>query len=122
MSGHCFECLLSLGLVQHMMWHSMTDISMQSYGPAALAVLQKQNADKQRLEDFRRSVEKRLRLRRLARDETLQDMQFISCCKRMLYNSQSLSQIMEGLSFRISHVNQVSAEGNHIDIAWDFEV
>ncbi|DBA76668.1 hypothetical protein WJX79_007357 [Trebouxia sp. C0005] len=96
--------------------------ALQSKGPAALAVLQKHNADKQRLEDFRHTVEKRLRIRRLARDETLQDVQFISCCKRMLYNSTSLSQIMEGLSFRISHTNLVSPEGTHIDIAWDFEV
>ena len=95
---------------------------MQGRGPAALAALQKHNADMQRLEDFRHTVEKRLRIRRLVRDETLQDAQFISCCKRMLYNSTSLSQIMEGLSFRISHTNLVSPEGSHIDIAWDFEV
>lgn len=95
---------------------------VQTKGPQALAVLQQQKTEKQRIEDFRHSVEKRLRLRRLIRDATLPDAQFISCCKRMLYNSTSLSQIMEGLSFRISHVNQLSPEGTHIDIAWDFEV
>ena len=87
-----------------------------------MSVLQKEKAAKQRLDDFRISVERRLRLRRLARDETVQDEQFVSCCKRMLYNSPSLSQIMEGLAFRISHTNQVSPEGEFIDIAWDFEV
>lgn len=95
---------------------------IQSAGPGVLSVLTKEKAAKQRLDDFRISVERRLRLRRLARDETLQDEQFVSCCKRMLYNSPSLSQIMEGLAFRISHTNQVSPEGEFIDIAWDFEV
>ena len=95
---------------------------LQSGGPGALSVLQKEKAAKQRLDDFRISVERRLRLRRLARDETVQDEQFVSCCKRMLYNSPSLSQFMEGLAFRISHTNQVSPEGEFIDIAWDFEV
>lgn len=56
------------------------------------------------------------------RDESLQDGQFISCCKRMLFNADSLSQLMEGLSIRISYTNQVVPEGTHIDIAWDFEV
>ena len=94
----------------------------QVHGPEALKVIRRQKAERQRLQDFRNSVERRLRLRRLVRDETLQDAQFISCCKRMLFNSDSLSQIMEGLSFRISHTNQVAPEGTHIDIAWDFEV
>ena len=116
--GFCLSCLTHRQDMQRFHRASV----MQSKGPAALAALQKHNADKQRLEDFRHTVEKRLRIRRLARDETLQDAQFISCCKRMLYNSTSLSQIMEGLSFRISHTNLVSPEGSHIDIAWDFEV
>ena len=94
----------------------------QARGYNALKALRRQKAERQRLEDFRNSVERRLRLRRLMRDETLQDAQFISCCKRMLFNADSLSQLVEGLSLRISHSNQVAPEGTHIDIAWDFEV
>ncbi len=116
--GFCLSCLAHWQDMQCFHGASV----MQSKGPTALAALQKHNAHKQRLEDFRHTVEKRLRIRRLARDETLQDAQFISCCKRMLYNSTSLSQFMEGLSFRISHTNLVSPEGSHIDIAWDFEI
>lgn len=56
------------------------------------------------------------------RDERLQDAQFISCCKRMLFNADSLAQLVEGLSLRISYSNQVAPEGTYIDIAWDFEV
>lgn len=95
---------------------------LQAHGRGALNVLRRQKAKSQRLEDFRNSVERRLRLRRLIRDENLPDEQFISCCKRMLFNADSLSQLMEGYSFRISYANQVAPEGTHIDIAWDFEV
>lgn len=97
-------------------------ICLQAHGHDAMKVLRSQKFKSQRLEDFRNSVERRLRLRRLVRDETLPDEQFISCCKRMLFNADSLSQLMEGLSFRISYANQVAPEGTHIDIAWDFEV
>lgn len=97
-------------------------LRMQRYGPRALTVAQHQKARSQRLEDFRRTVEKRLRIRQLARDPSLQEEQFISCCKRMLHNSDSLSQICDGLSLRISHINQVWPDGSGIDVAWDFEV
>lgn len=97
-------------------------VCLQRHGPAVASLLRQQQVRTQRLEDFRRSVEKRLRLRRLSRDPSLQDERFVSCCKRMLHNSDSLLLIMDGLSFRISQANQVSSDGTRIDIAWDFEV
>ncbi|KAL3142705.1 hypothetical protein ABBQ38_003006 [Trebouxia sp. C0009 RCD-2024] len=96
--------------------------AIKAHGLDALKALRRQKAERQRLEDFRNSVERRLRLRRLMRDERLQDAQFISCCKRMLFNADSLAQLVEGLSLRISYSNQVAPEGTYIDIAWDFEV
>lgn len=42
--------------------------------------------------------------------------------KGHLQASDALKNLLDGLSVRISHVNQVTASADCIDIAWNFEV
>lgn len=73
------------------------------------------------LEIVRSAAERRLRLRRLARDPALSAARFRAACLRMMA-SQGLSRVLEGLCVRISFANQVAPAGDVINVAWDFEV
>ena len=42
--------------------------------------------------------------------------------QKLLQGAEKLRGLLDGLSIRISHVNQVSGESNQIDVAWNFEV
>lgn len=95
---------------------------LQSKGPEAAAVQRLLQRRKQALEELRTSVEQRLRLRRLQRDPSLDEQRFRTCCQRLLNKSMVLSNLMEGMSYRISHVNSVDPDGSFINLAWDFEI
>eukprot|EP00891_Asterochloris_glomerata_P002188 jgi/Astpho2/2188/fgenesh1_pg.00040_%23_36_t len=95
---------------------------VKSKGPEAAAVQRLLQRRKQALEELRTSVEQRLRLRRLQRDPSLDEQRFRTCCQRLLNKSMVLSNLMEGMSYRISHVNSVDPDGSFINLAWDFEI
>ena len=98
------------------------EIVLQFNGPEAAAVQRHLHRRKQTLEELRTSVEQRLRLRRLQRDPSLDEQRFVSCCQRLLNKSMVLSNLMEGMSYRISHVNSVEPDGSFINLAWNFEI
>lgn len=83
--------------------------------------MRKQLAGK-RLHSLRHETERRLQLRRLKRDATVSDAQFNQCCQNLLQQAHVLMPLMEGLSFRVAHLNQVAPDGEYIDIAWDFRI
>jgi hypothetical protein len=67
-------------------------------------------------------VQQRLRLRHLSADADLSPDRVASCYTRLLHNSLALRDLLDGVSLRISYVNQVAADGSYVGIAWDFEV
>lgn len=101
-------------------WSAVLDVQEAAPGVSA-AIAHKHRADAE-LEQLRSLTEKRLSLRILSRDPDLGPDQFKAACLRMLQGSRSLSQLLEGVCVRISFSNQVAAEGDIVDIAWDFEV
>lgn len=91
--GFCLSCLAHWQDMQCFHGASV----MQSKGPTALAALQKHNAHKQRLEDFRHTVEKRLRIRRLARDEMPNlSVAASACCTTLLACHSSWKACLSG--------------------------
>ena len=107
---------------QHLSLLLTRESVLQSKGPEAAAIQRLLQRRKQALEELRTSVEQRLRLRRLQRDPSLDEQRFISCCQRLLNKSMVLSNLMEGMSYRISHVNSVEPDGSFINVAWDWEI
>ena len=79
-------------------------------------------ADGERQRRMLGDVQQRLRLRHLAVDAELSPTRVASCCTRLLHNSLALRDLLDGVSLRISHVNQVAADGSYVSIAWNFEV
>ena len=107
---------------QHLSLLLTREFLLQSRGPEAAAVQRLLQRRKQALEELKTSVEQRLRLRRLQRDPKLDEQRFMSCCQRLLNKSMVLSNLMEGMSYRISHVNSVEPDGSFINLSWDFEI
>ncbi len=88
----------------------------------AVAARRQRVADSERQRRMLTDVQQRLRLRHLTLDADLSPDRVVSCCTRLLHNSVALGDLMDGVSLRISYLNQVAADGSYVSIPWDFEV
>ena len=96
---------------------------MQAEGPALAAALRERARVQGDLERLRGLAERRLRLRRLTQDPALSPERFRAACLRLLGPASTpLARLLEGLCVRVGLANQVAADGDTIDLAWDFEV
>lgn len=106
-------------------------VPVTSSGPALLATLRRLGPEAARCaglaakEEFaistlRTQVERKLRLRKLARHPDLPVYKFKTACLRMLQNAGTLGPLLDGLPIRITETNAVHAGQPHIDISWCF--
>lgn len=94
----------------------------QANGDRALAALRRRRREAEQRRRLLAEVQKRLRLRRLLVDPDLPADRAQSCCARLLQHSGALVGLLEGVSLRVSYLNQVAPDGSYVDIAWDFEI
>ncbi|KAL6780145.1 hypothetical protein ACKKBF_B14260 [Auxenochlorella protothecoides x Auxenochlorella symbiontica] len=68
-----------------------------------------------------RQVERRLRLRRLVREDGLAEARFRAACQRLLQHASSLQPLVGGLALQIGLTNRLLLDRQALCIAWDFE-
>jgi hypothetical protein len=91
-------------------------------GPAAQAALRRAREEEAALATLRTAVERKLRLRRLARDPGLLPDRFRAACMRLMHHSAALLPLLGGLAVRVAEVNGLPPDRSFVDIAWDFEL
>ena len=94
----------------------------QKHALAAAAAARQQFADKSKLDDLTDRTWRRLRMRALSRHPELGREQFQAACLRLLAASKDLALIFDGLKIQLGLTNQVAADGDVIEVAWNFEV
>lgn len=95
---------------------------VQKHALAAAAASRQQFADKSKLDDLTDKTWRRLRMRSLTRHPELGREQFQAACLRLLAASRELALVFDGLKIQLGLANQVSADGDMIEVAWNFEV
>ena len=96
--------------------------AVQKHAAAAATAARQQFADKSKLDDLTDRTWRRLRMRSLSRHPDLGREQFQAACLRLLAASKDLALIFDGLKIQLGLANQVSADGDVIEVAWNFEV
>ena len=106
-------------------------IPVTASGPEILAAIRRLGPEASRsaalaareeseLSSLRTQVERKLRLRKVARHPDLPAHKFKTACLRMLQNSITLGPLLDGLPIRIAESNAVHPGQPHIDISWSF--
>mmetsp|Transcript_25397 Transcript_25397/g.47951 ORF Transcript_25397/g.47951 Transcript_25397/m.47951 type:complete len:376 (+) Transcript_25397:1-1128(+) len=126
----CFADATPNSLCQHrgMMMVSMDASAdtvyrcIQQNAAQGAALLKQREDDQKSISTVCELVMGRLRLRRLARDESVSRECFVTCCHELVHNAETLRPIAEGMSLRVSHANNVSDCGTYVEIPWDFRI
>ena len=96
--------------------------AVQKHAAAAAAAARQQFAEKSKLDDLTDRTWRRLRMRSLSRHPDLGREQFQAACLRLLAASKDLALVFDGLKIQLGLSNSVSADGDVIEVAWNFEV
>lgn len=96
--------------------------TLQALGPQAAALARRRHDAEAELGQLRAQVERKLRLRRLARDPALEGGRFRAACLRLLQHSAEVGPLLDGLPIRVTEVNGLPADRSIVDIAWNWQL